>query len=625
MERGRKLTVPDDILTTLEVNLLAYRSVAEAIVASYLTTATESRSIAQLPHPFRLELQRTHAIVFESLGIDAWQSNLFMPDQRVGRGELRWKDVLVDEDGQGELYCGWVGLFSNPWLAKTLRRHERCTPHHLCPKATPVDVKNGLVGWVHVCVSTTMSAVEKARARSKSPMGLASRLLTLAGGEANAQLFNTITTLLGRLGSDFGHVLQKDWLSSVLALQRFHSKDPSFAVAREVSLQLKHDWPHLKHLPFQVNLDVNDLELFKRCFRFAMASYGHLALSLMEGAGTQLVKIPEWKTVKSSIVGSDPDFIHRFLGIPTDDILLYENTTNYHPAILLCVDQAAHCLVFVVRGSFSSSDATTDLVCEYVDYPYAPGHVHKGFLAAARAILEEHLESIKAHLNRLGWNRLRIVGHSLGGSVAALLTMLLVDTLTTIELDAVCFAPAGTVSLDLAISKRYHMIKAVTCRWDWVSRCSWGAFLDLIWCLSSVQTGLFTDDNFDQLQVTMDRLGLMHDFTTMCLSQESIDAAMIHKKLYPTGTIYLLQPAGDTTHTLLQTDEEQWCLQHVPQVYLSTFVVHQRMLLDHLPSMYESRLAACHYNAMKRVGLAVLTAPAEDADTGIELQDWKPM
>jgi hypothetical protein len=620
MERGRLLTVNDDDTIKLEANILAYRSVKDAPVASYLTTATESRSTAQLPHPFHIEIQKTHSEVFESLGIDAWQSNLLMPDQRVGRGELKWRHVLKDQEG--ELYCGWIGLFSNPWLAKTLHRHEACNVHHLCPKPTPVDEKNGLVGWVHVCVSTTMKLVEK-RVRSKSPGGLASRLLTMAGGEANAQLISIITTLLGRLGSDFGHVLQKDWISSVLALQRFHAKDASFSVDRNVSLQLKHDYPYLHHLPFQVNLDVNDLEMYKRYFRFAMASYGHLALSAMAGAGTYIVKLPEWKTVKSSIVGSEPDFIHRFLAIPADDILLYEATTNYHPAILLCVDRAAHCLVLVVRGSFSSSDATTDLVCEYVNYPYATGHVHKGFLASARAILDEHLDTIKSHLHNLGWNRLRIVGHSLGGSVASLLTMLLVDTLTTIDLDAICFAPAGTVSLELAISKRYHMIKAVTCRWDWVSRSSWGALLDLIWCLSSVQTGIFTEDNFDQLQVTMDRLGLFHDFTTMCLSQESIDAAMIHEKLYPTGTIYLLQPEGDTTHTLLSTDEEQWCLQHVPQIYLSTFVVHSRMFLDHLPSMYESRLAACHFNAMKRVGL-VLTSNEVPEDDGIELKDWTP-
>ena len=54
----------------------------------------------------------------------------------------------------------------------------------------------------------------------------------------------------------------------------------------------------------------------------------------------------------------------------------------------------------------------------------APACSHFGMLAAARWILQETVEPLKAALAESPGFRLRIVGHSLGAGAAALLTMM---------------------------------------------------------------------------------------------------------------------------------------------------------------------------------------------------------
>ena len=57
----------------------------------------------------------------------------------------------------------------------------------------------------------------------------------------------------------------------------------------------------------------------------------------------------------------------------------------------------------------------------------APACSHFGMLAAARWILQETLEPLKAALAEYPSFQLRIVGHSLGAGAAALLTMMCAD------------------------------------------------------------------------------------------------------------------------------------------------------------------------------------------------------
>jgi predicted lipase len=68
-------------------------------------------------------------------------------------------------------------------------------------------------------------------------------------------------------------------------------------------------------------------------------------------------------------------------------------------------------------------DAITDLCGEY--QPYRGGYVHRGFLRSAKWIEEHFLTDLKRYVSKYEAQNLCIVGHSLGGAIAAMLSILL--------------------------------------------------------------------------------------------------------------------------------------------------------------------------------------------------------
>jgi hypothetical protein len=72
-------------------------------------------------------------------------------------------------------------------------------------------------------------------------------------------------------------------------------------------------------------------------------------------------------------------------------------------------------------------DTLTDLVCDYQQWK--GGLVHAGILSAAQWFFTDVVPQILAYCRQHNMRRIRIIGHSLGGSTASILTILLVDYL----------------------------------------------------------------------------------------------------------------------------------------------------------------------------------------------------
>ena len=97
----------------------------------------------------------------------------------------------------------------------------------------------------------------------------------------------------------------------------------------------------------------------------------------------------------------------------------------------ICVDHKAKAVVLTCRGTLGLDDVVTDLTCEYGDMEVRGRkyRVHKGMLNSALLLLKTRrakvLMTIRDALRRHEGYGLVLCGHSLGGGVAAILSILL--------------------------------------------------------------------------------------------------------------------------------------------------------------------------------------------------------
>jgi hypothetical protein len=102
---------------------------------------------------------------------------------------------------------------------------------------------------------------------------------------------------------------------------------------------------------------------------------------------------------------------------------------HHRPAFYVALDRRRRCCVVSVRGTLQLGDFCTVLDAKPTAATLGgvDGHVHAGFLAAARSLLPAVAAALHAAAGACpGWPVL-ITGHSLGGGVAAVLALLLRD------------------------------------------------------------------------------------------------------------------------------------------------------------------------------------------------------
>mmetsp|Transcript_104762 Transcript_104762/g.291759 ORF Transcript_104762/g.291759 Transcript_104762/m.291759 type:complete len:507 (+) Transcript_104762:89-1609(+) len=120
----------------------------------------------------------------------------------------------------------------------------------------------------------------------------------------------------------------------------------------------------------------------------------------------------------------------RFVGIPERDLSIRYSFTDggpFQPVHWLCIDRVSRAVVITIRGTWSLSDCITDAFARQTHYgDYV---VHSGLLHAAEWVLRK----VRRHLSRMevlagdSPFQLVVVGHSLGGAVAAMLAKMLRD------------------------------------------------------------------------------------------------------------------------------------------------------------------------------------------------------
>eukprot|EP00899_Mesostigma_viride_P017189 jgi/Mesvir1/25471/Mv01735-RA.1 len=141
------------------------------------------------------------------------------------------------------------------------------------------------------------------------------------------------------------------------------------------------------------------------------------------------------------------------------------------PAYILLREESLNAVVLVIRGTQSVKDTLTAITGSVVPFHHtlvadsdgtSPGgekvravvlgYAHCGMVVAARWFLDNLAPTLRAAMEANPGRRLLIVGHSLGGGTAAILTCMLRETTYFKDTTCVTFAPAACMTWELSES-----------------------------------------------------------------------------------------------------------------------------------------------------------------------------
>ncbi|URE02594.1 lipase class 3 family protein [Musa troglodytarum] len=197
-------------------------------------------------------------------------------------------------------------------------------------------------------------------------------------------------------------------------------------------------------------------------------------------------------------------------GYSQDDVILQEPKAGIlKPAFTILIDKSTKCILLLIRGTHSIRDTLTAATGAVVPFHHTVmneggvsdlvlGYAHCGMVAAAQWIAKLAGPCLMKVLHEYPEYQLQIVGHSLGGGTAALLTYILREQQDLATTTCVTFAPAACMTWELAESGK-HFITSVVNGADLVPTFSAASVDDL---RSEVTASAWLNDLRNQIEHT---------------------------------------------------------------------------------------------------------------------------
>ncbi|KAG4387773.1 hypothetical protein GLYMA_09G041200v4 [Glycine max] len=197
-------------------------------------------------------------------------------------------------------------------------------------------------------------------------------------------------------------------------------------------------------------------------------------------------------------------------GFSLDDVLIQKPKAGLlKPAFTIIRDTQSKCLLLLIRGTHSIKDTLTAATGAVVPFHHSVlndggisnlvlGYAHCGMVAAARWIAKLCTPTLLKALGECPHFKVKIVGHSLGGGTAALLTYILREQKEFSSSTCVTFAPAACMTWELAESGK-HFITTIINGSDLVPTFSTSSIDDL---RSEVTASSWLNDLRDQVEHT---------------------------------------------------------------------------------------------------------------------------
>ncbi|KAI3846683.1 hypothetical protein MKX03_029146 [Papaver bracteatum] len=271
------------------------------------------------------------------------------------------------------------------------------------------------------------------------------------GGNGGGEVTKSVTVVSNRVSSRRPIQAPATWLETISTL----SETLRFTYSETLG-----KWP-IGDLAFGIN--------------FLLKRQGHLHVASVFGGKDSLqLKGPEvlnelrllvrlltfcWHFSKKPF----PLFLEE-TGFSQADVLLQEPKAGIlKPAFTVLVDKKTKCILLVIRGTHSIKDTLTAVTGAVVPFHHTVvheggvsnlvlGYAHCGMVAAARWIAKLATPCLLNALHEFPDYQIKIIGHSLGGGTAALLTYVMREQKEFSTTTCVSFAPAACMTWELAES-----------------------------------------------------------------------------------------------------------------------------------------------------------------------------
>ncbi|CAD6255885.1 unnamed protein product [Miscanthus lutarioriparius] len=164
----------------------------------------------------------------------------------------------------------------------------------------------------------------------------------------------------------------------------------------------------------------------------------------------------------------------EFGGYGQSDILIRKSKSQFmKPAFTVVRDESTKSFLLFIRGATSTKDRLTAATAAEVPFHHSvllqdgrrsnlvSGHVHCGMVAAARWIADQAIPCLSKAVEQFPNYRVKIIGHSMGAGIAAILTYMLREDNKLSSASCIAFGPAACMTWDLAESGKDFVTSVV--------------------------------------------------------------------------------------------------------------------------------------------------------------------
>lgn len=293
----------------------------------------------------------------------------------------------------------------------------------------------------------------------------------------------------------------------------------------------------------------------------------------------------------------DSRMLMRKTGVKRHDIIVTNWRSKTHlPAYFLVRDVERKTIVLSIRGTCSPRDILTDLCCSAEDFfigedPKSTlrtrykARAHHGMLESARGVASQCRKLIATELAMHPGYELVLVGHSLGGAVAAILGTLWRDTFPGLKVYAFGCPCVGPLDAYPTVD---NAIVSIVGENDPFSCLSLGHLADASAILARLCENQELRDSI--LNHTKDDVKTMDENSiAWCMeTKKSLESLQTSEKLYPPGRILYIK--GNLFRDI---DEVSLSEANREDLAFSQLKFHPRMfdLSLHIPHRYETLLS----------------------------------
>ncbi|XP_040384968.1 uncharacterized protein LOC102712485 [Oryza brachyantha] len=163
----------------------------------------------------------------------------------------------------------------------------------------------------------------------------------------------------------------------------------------------------------------------------------------------------------------------EFGGYGHSDILIRQSKARVmKPSFTVVRDGSTKSFIIFIRGATSVKDRLTAATAAEVPFHHVvlkdgrvsnvvAGHAHCGMAAAARWIADQAIPCLSRAVEHFPDYRIKIIGHSMGAGIAAILTYMLRENKKLSSSSCIAFGPAACMTWDLAESGKEFVTTVV--------------------------------------------------------------------------------------------------------------------------------------------------------------------